>query len=175
MKTMGYKVKEVKADSSKLADIDLVVSEAISTFGDLNILVNNAGIFPFSPAIDVTESIWDRTIDINLKGVMFFAQAAAKAMLAKNHGGKIINIASVDAFHPTGNLTHYDASKGGLVMLTKSLGKEWAPEGILVNGVAPGAVRTPGAAAAIGDNMTKEQVEALTKAFVSNAINSAPC
>ena len=167
MKTMGYKVKEVKADSSKLDDIDLVVSEALNTFNDLNILVNNAGIFPFSPAIDVTESIWDRTIDINLKGAMFFAQAAAKAMLAKNHGGKIINIASVDAFHPTGNLTHYDASKGGLVMLTKSLGKEWAPKGILVNGVAPGAIRTPGAAAAIGDNMTKEQVEALTKAFVS--------
>lgn len=168
MKAMGYKVKEIKADSSKMADIDLVVAEALNTFGDLNILVNNAGIYPFSPAIDMPETIWDRTLGINLKGVMFLAQAVAKAMLSKNHGGKIINVASVDAFHPTGNLVHYDASKGGVVMLTKALGLEWAPKGILVNAVAPGAVQTPGGAAAMGGKITREQIEALTKAFVSH-------
>lgn len=167
MTSMRYKVKEIKADSSNLADIKRVIDEAFSTFGDLNILVNNAGIYPLIPALDLTEATWDKTLDINLKGAMFFAQAAAKAMIAKQHGGKIINIASVDSFHPTGNLVHYDASKGGLLMLTKALAKEWAPQGILVNAIAPGAIKTPGGSATLDVRMTREQIEAMTKAFVS--------
>jgi 2-deoxy-D-gluconate 3-dehydrogenase len=115
------------------------------------------------------EALWNKTLDINLKGVMFFSQAAAKAMLSKNHGGKIINIASVDAFHPTGHLAHYDASKGGVVMLTKALGQEWAPKGILVNAIAPGAINTPGGAATMDYSiMTREQIESITKAFLSH-------
>jgi len=168
MKAAGYEVKEVKADSSKLDDIDRVVTEAINTYGDLNILVNNAGIYPFSSPIDVSEAMWDKTLDVNLKGAMFFAQAAAKAMLAKNHGGKIINITSIDAFHPSGNLAHYDASKGGMVMLTKALGQAWAPKGILVNAIAPGAIQTPGALAGDYSKMTKEQMEILAKAFLAH-------
>lgn len=164
----GHKAKEIKADSSKLTDVDKVIAFALDEFGDLNILVNNAGIYPFSPAIDMPETIWDKTIAINLKGVMFFARAAAKAMLAKNHGGKIINIASVDAFHPTGNLAHYDASKGGVVMLTKALGQEWASKGILVNAIAPGAIQTPGASATDFSKMTKEQIDSITKAFMAH-------
>jgi len=169
MASGNVKIKAIKADSSKLGDIDHVIAETLKAFNDLNILVNNAGIYPFKPSIDMTEEIWDRTLDINLKGVMFFARAAAKAMLDKNHGGKIINIASVDAFHPTGNLAHYDASKGGLVMLTKSLGQEWAPKGILVNAVAPGAVQTPGGAASMDySKISREQIEAITKAFIAH-------
>lgn len=168
MKAAGYEVKEVQADSSKLDDIERVVAETINTYGDLNILVNNAGIFPFSSPIEVSEAMWDKTLDVNLKGAMFFAQAAARAMLAKNHGGKIINIASIDAFHPSGNLAHYDASKGGMVMLTKALGQAWAPQGILVNAIAPGAIQTPGALAVDYSKMTKEQMENLAKAFLAH-------
>jgi 2-deoxy-D-gluconate 3-dehydrogenase len=97
---------------------------------------------------------------------MFFSQAAARAMISKGHGGKIVNIASVDAFHPTGNLANYDASKGGLVMLTKSLAKEWAAKGISVNAIAPGAIQTPGAASGF-NGLSKEQSEAATKAFIA--------
>jgi 2-dehydro-3-deoxy-D-gluconate 5-dehydrogenase len=165
----GYPVKAVQADSGRLADIDKVIVETLKTFNDLHILVNNAGIYPFSPSIEMPEALWDKTIAINLKGAMFFSQAAAKTMLNKKHGGKIINIASVDAFHPTGSLAHYDASKGGLVMLTKALGQEWASKGILVNAIAPGAIQTPGGAASMDySKMTREQIEALTRAFVSH-------
>jgi 2-deoxy-D-gluconate 3-dehydrogenase len=129
-------------------------------------LVNNAGIYPFAPAIDMPEALWDKAIGINLKGVMFFSQAAAQAMISKGHGGKIVNIASIDAFHPAGNLAEYDASKGGVVMLTKALAKEWAPKGINVNAIAPGAIQTPGAASGF-TGLNKEQAEAATKAFVS--------
>ena len=166
LKAAGYKAKEVQSDTSKVADAENTVKEAKSAFGDLHILVNNAGIFPMAPAIDMAEAMWDKTIDINLKGVMFFSQAAARAMIAKGHGGKIVNIASVDAFYPTGNLAEYDASKGGMVMLTKALAKEWASKGINVNAIAPGAIQTPGAASGfIG--LSKEQAEAATKAFVA--------
>jgi 2-deoxy-D-gluconate 3-dehydrogenase len=169
MATGNITVKAIKADSSKVVDIDRVIGETLKTYNDLHILVNNSGIYPFKPSIEMTEEIWDRTLGINLRGVMFFSKAAAKAMLDKKHGGKIINIASVDAFHPTGNLAHYDASKGGLVMLTKALAQEWAPKGILVNALAPGAVVTPGGAASTDySKMSREQLEALTKAFVAH-------
>jgi len=166
LKAAGYKVKEVQSDASKVADAEKTVKEAKSAFGGLHILVNNAGIFPMVPAIDMTEAVWDKTIDINLKGTMFFSQAAARAMIAEGHGGKIVNIASIDAFHPNGNLAEYDASKGGMVMLTKALAKEWASKGINVNAIAPGAIQTPGAASGF-TGLSKEQAEAATKAFVA--------
>ncbi|MFA7179469.1 MAG: SDR family oxidoreductase, partial [Dehalococcoidales bacterium] len=83
-----------------------------------------------------------------------------------NHGGKIINIASIDAFHPTGNVAHYNASKGGVVMLTKALAKEWAPLGILVNAVAPGSIATPGTTASI-TGLTPEQQKAMAEQYIA--------
>jgi NAD(P)-dependent dehydrogenase (short-subunit alcohol dehydrogenase family) len=166
LKAAGYKAKEVQSDTSKVADAEKTVKEAKNAFGDLHILVNNAGIFPMTPAIDMAEETWDKTIAINLKGAMFFSQAAARAMIAQGHGGKIVNIASIDAFHPTGNLAEYDASKGGMIILTKALAKEWASKGINVNAIAPGAIQTPGAASGF-TGLSKEQAEAATKAFVT--------
>jgi len=166
MKALGYKAKEMQSDTSKVTDVEKTIHAALDVFGDLHILVNNAGIYPFASAIDMPEAIWDKTIAINLKGTMFFSQAAARAMIVKGHGGKIVNIASVDAFHPTGNLAEYDASKGGVVMLTKALAKEWAPKGINVNAIAPGAIQTPGALAGF-TGLSKEQAEAATKAFLA--------
>ncbi len=166
MKKMGYKAAAVQSDTSKVADAERTVQEALKTYGDLHILVNNAGIYPFTSTLEISEAIWDKTLSINLKGTMFFTQAAAKAMIAKGHGGKIVNIASVDAFHPTGNLMSYDASKGGVVMLTKALAKDLAPKHINVNAIAPGAIQTPGGSAGLG-GMSKEQIEAATKAFMA--------
>jgi NAD(P)-dependent dehydrogenase (short-subunit alcohol dehydrogenase family) len=166
MKSLGYRAKEVQCDTSKVAEAEKTVRAALDAFGDVHILVNNAGIYPFASAIDMPEAMWDKVIAINLKGYMFFSQAAARAMMAKGHGGKIVNIASVDAFHPTGNLAEYDAAKGGVVMLTKALAKEWAPKGIHVNAIAPGAIQTPGAAAGF-TGLSPEQAEAATKAFLA--------
>jgi 2-deoxy-D-gluconate 3-dehydrogenase len=137
----------VQADAASVADAERVAQEAVSRFGRLDILVNNAGIFPFSPALQTTEALWDKVLDVNLKGVFFYTQAAAKRMVAAGQGGRIVNIASIDALHPTGNLVHYDASKGGVVMATKSLALEFGQYGITVNAIAPGAINTPGASA----------------------------
>jgi 2-deoxy-D-gluconate 3-dehydrogenase len=166
MKKLGYKAAAVQSDTSKVADAERTVHEVLKIFGDLHILVNNAGIYPFASTDSMTEAVWDKTLDINLKGIMFFSQAAARAIVAKGHGGKIVNIASVDGFHPTGNLLSYDASKGGVVMLTKALAKDLAPKGINVNAIAPGAIVTPGASGGLA-GMSKEQIDAITKAFTA--------
>jgi 2-deoxy-D-gluconate 3-dehydrogenase len=167
IKSQGGKADFIKADTSQAGAADTVIQFAAERFGDLNILVNNAGIYSFRPSLDMTEALWDRTIDINLKGVMFFSKAAAAYMIKKKQGGKIINIASIDAFHPTGNLPHYDASKGGVVALTKALAQELAPSGILVNAIAPGGISTPGAAAmASASGIAPAQLEEMSKAYV---------
>lgn len=166
LESLGFNVSAVKADASNVSDAAKTMEEAIRIFGDLDILVNNAGIYPFSPALDMKEEMWDKTIDINLKGVMFYSRAAALAMKDKNHGGKIVNIASIDAFRPTGNIAHYNASKGGVVMLTKALAKEWAPLGILVNAVAPGSIATPGTTASI-TGLSPEQQKEMAKEYVA--------
>jgi NAD(P)-dependent dehydrogenase (short-subunit alcohol dehydrogenase family) len=166
MEKSGYRALAVQSDTSKVADAERTVQDALRAFGDLHILVNNAGIYPFTSTETITEAIWDKTLDINLKGMMFFSQAAAKAMIAKGHGGKIVNIGSVDGFHPTGDLLSYDASKGGVIMLTKALAKDLAPKHINVNAIAPGAIQTPGGSAGMG-GMSQAQIEAATKAFLA--------
>ena len=144
----GGRATAMQVDVSVIDDAQAMVQQTIDAFGQVNILVNNAGIFPFAPALEVCEELWDRVLGVNLKGAFFCAQAAARQMVTASMGGRIINIASIDALHPTGALTHYDTSKGGLVMMTKSLAKEFGPYGITVNAIAPGSIATPGAAAA---------------------------
>ncbi len=141
----GGKVQAIKADTSSVADAKRTVQETVRAFGRLDILVNNAGVYPFAPALEVTEALWDKVVDINLKGLFFYTQAAAQEMVNEGHTGKIINMASIDALHPTGNLVHYDASKGGVVMVTKALALEFGPRGISINAIAPGGIQTPGA------------------------------
>lgn len=143
----GAKAFALRADASRVEEAQATVRQTVEQFGRLDILVNDAGIFPFTPALELTEAQWDRVLSLNLKGAFFHAQAAAKQMIAQGSGGAIVNIASVDGLHPTGALAHYDASKAGLIMVTKSLAKELGPRGIRVNAIAPGGVQTPGVAA----------------------------
>lgn len=142
----GYKAAFVKTDAGKVSDITHAVAQAKAKFGGLDILVNNAGIFPISPVMNTSEELWDKVMAVNLKGVFFFAQHAAKLMIEDGKPGKIINIASIDAIHPTGNLVHYDTSKGGVLMMTKSLALELSKHQITVNAIAPGGITTPGTA-----------------------------
>ena len=145
IESRGGKAASIASDVSKAEDAEAAVRATEEAFGSVDILVNNAGIFPLVPVLNVDEPTWDRVLDINLKGSFLFAQAAGKHMAATGRGGKIINLASVDAFHPNGMGTPYNASKGGVVMLTKALALELAPHGIQVNGVAPGGINSPGA------------------------------
>jgi len=121
-----------------------LASEAVAALGQIDIVVNGAGIFPPAPLFEMTVDAWDRVLDINARGTFLVSKACALHM----RGGAIINIASKSAMQPTVGLAHYAASKGAVVMLTKSLALELAPLRIRVNAVAPGAVDTEGAMAA---------------------------
>lgn len=135
----------LKLDVTSKKEIDAVIGEAVKKFGRLDILVNNAGIFEPKPALEITEEEWERTLDINLKGQFLSSQRAAQEM-AKNKWGRIINIASiasggVGVGFPAAS--HYSASKGGIIGMSETLAVEWAPLGINVNVIAPGAIDTP--------------------------------
>ncbi len=143
----GGQAEGFGCDVADPAQVAQTVAAAEKRFGPVDILVNNAGIFPFSPVDRTTPSLWRQVLSVNLDGAFYLAQAAAKSMRKDGGSGCIVNVASVDAFHPTGNLAHYDASKGGLVMLTRALALELGPQHIRVNAVAPGSINTPGASA----------------------------
>jgi len=154
IKVSGGKAQAIQADASSAADAKRTAQATIDTFGKLDILVNNAGIYPVSPFMETSETLWDRVLDLNLKGTFLYAQAIAEVMIKANQGGKIINMASVDGIRPTGLVAHYNASKGGVIMLTKAMALELAPHRILVNAVAPGGILTPGTCQT-GDEMQK--------------------
>ncbi len=139
----------VRTDLRAPAEVDRLVATAVRERGRLDIVVNNAGIFPFSPALSVTPELWDRVLEVNLRGPFFLARSAALQMQRQGGGGAIVNIASIDAVHPTGSLVAYDASKGGLRMMTRSLALEFASLGVRVNAIAPGSINTPGASRAM--------------------------
>lgn len=159
----GGKAEAVKTDVSNANDTQQLIKAAVSTFGGIDILVNNAGIYPPSPAVNMSEAQWDKVLAINLKGTFLCAQAAAKEMIKAGGGGKIINLASAGATVPTGMMSHYDASKGGVISFTKSLAKELGQFQITVNAVAPGGVPTESSAAVAAEmikilNLPKDAV-----------------
>ena len=144
IRSEGGTADAVCGDASSAWDAHKVVQATVDAFGSVDILVNNAGIFPLVPVLDVAEDLWDRVIDINLKGAFLYAKAAAAVMVEAGRGGRIINLASIDGMRPNGMAAHYNASKGGVLMLTKAMALELAPHGILVNAVSPGGITTPG-------------------------------
>jgi 2-dehydro-3-deoxy-D-gluconate 5-dehydrogenase len=145
----GGRASFVSLDVADLSRQRPALDSVVREFGGLDLLVNNAGVFPFSSALDTTPELWDRVLSINLRGAFFLTTAAAPH-LRRSGAGAVVNVASVDAIRPTGGLAHYDASKAALVMVTRSLAVEFAPMGIRVNAVAPGGIDTPGARAAMG-------------------------
>ena len=149
----GGKARAHAADVSVIAEADRAMAAAVEAFGGVDILVNNAGVFPPSTVMDLTEEVWDRTVDINLKGLFFWSRAAARQMAAAGRGGRIINITSVNATLPNLNLPHYAATKGGVSAATRALAQEFGRYGIRVNSVAPGGVNTPGGREVAGEVM----------------------
>src|SRR5215471_5596212 len=133
----------IEADASRLADLQMLIDKAVSTFGRLDIMVNNAGVETRTSILDTTEDQYDRIMAINLKGAFFGTQIAAKQMIKQGGGGRIVNITSVHEDWPMPGNTAYCLSKGGMRMLTRTAGIELARHNILVVGVGPGAVATP--------------------------------
>ena len=141
IRAAGHDCVTVVADVAKRADVDRLV-EACLELGGIDVMVANAGVSRDRAFLDVTEEDLDVTFAVNLKGVVFCGQAAARAMIAAGHGGSIVTVASIYGERAAEGCSAYCASKGGVRMLTKAMALELGPHGIRVNAVAPGYIRT---------------------------------
>ena len=139
----GGRALIVQGDVSKVADIQHIIDQTVTTFGRLDVMVNNAGMETRTSVLDSTEHQFDLVIGVNLKSAFFGTQCAAKQMLKQGGGGRIINITSVHEDWPMPGNIPYCCAKGGVRMLTRTAGVELGPRGITVVGVGPGAVDTP--------------------------------
>jgi glucose 1-dehydrogenase len=133
----------VQADVSKLDDLQRLIDAAVAQYGRLDVMVNNAGVETRTSVLDTTPEQYDKVLDVNLRGVFFATQYAAKQMIAQGGGGRIINISSVHEDWPMPGNTAYCLAKGGVRMLTRTAALELAPHGITMVNVGPGAVATP--------------------------------
>jgi len=140
--SLGRRAIMIQADVTKPDEVDAMVTQVVKEFGKLNILVNNAGIFIEKPFEETSDDVWDKIMNINLKGPFLCARRCVPEML-KQGGGKIINLASIDSFIAEPNASAYCASKAGVVGLTTSMAFELAPKRINVNAIAPGQIDTP--------------------------------
>jgi 3-oxoacyl-[acyl-carrier protein] reductase len=138
----GGKAKAVRADVSQPAEAKQLIDSAVSEFGQLDILVNNAAVYEFLPLQQITETHFDRMFDLNVRGLVFTTQAAVIAI--GERGGSVINIGSMASQAPPPGGSIYSATKGALDAITRSLAAELGPQKILVNAVLPGPVETEG-------------------------------
>jgi NAD(P)-dependent dehydrogenase (short-subunit alcohol dehydrogenase family) len=128
-------------DVARSADVAAALAATVATFGRVDMLVNNAGIFRAAEFLDVAEADWDAVIGVNLKGAFLVGQAVARE-IAKAGGGAIVNMSSVNGVTAIPNIASYNASKGGIDQLTRAMALALADRGIRVNAVAPGTIAT---------------------------------
>lgn len=145
------RVLPLAMDVTRLEQIRAAVAETLRVFGQIDVLVNNAGIGPPNPAEAVTEDDFDLTFAVNVKGTFFVSQEVGRAMIARGTGGRIINLGSQAGSVALPTESVYCTTKAAIAHLTKCLAVEWAPHGITVNAVAPTFIRTPGTEKWLGD------------------------
>jgi len=159
----GLEATHARTDVADETDVDRMVALATERYGGIDILVNNAGVYPNILVMNMTTDQFTRVLEVNLLSVFLCTKLVAKHMIQRNRGGRIINITSIDALHPSSaGLAHYDASKHGVWGFTKNVALELAPHQIWVNASAPGGIATPGVQQAqagaqlpVGVDMTK--------------------
>jgi NAD(P)-dependent dehydrogenase (short-subunit alcohol dehydrogenase family) len=136
-----------------------LVATVAERFGHLDAWINNVGVYPRDDLLTMPEAQWRRVLDINLSGTFLCSRGAARLMIDSGRGGVIVNLASLSAYRaPSANLTHYVASKAGVVGMTRSLAVELGPHGIRVVGVAPAFVPTDKAVAMLAENGVPDPV-----------------
>jgi 3-oxoacyl-[acyl-carrier protein] reductase len=138
----GRRCAVIQGDVSRIEDVRRLVETAEGTLGPIDVLVNNAGVFPRVPFLELTEQAWDQVLGVNLKGVFLCAQAVARRLVALHRPGAIVNLASSAAYRGSAHGAHYVASKAGVVGLTRQMALELAPHRIRVNAIAPGLTDT---------------------------------
>ena len=154
----------VKTDTSSSADVKELFETALDTYKKVDILVNNAGVHHSAPVTEESEEGWDQVIDVNLKGCYLCCKHAIDQMLEKDLDGKVVNIASIAGIVGFGGSAAYCASKGAIVNLTKEMAIDYGPEGININAVAPGVIRTAMTQEMLEDDETRKGMEAQTLA-----------
>jgi 2-deoxy-D-gluconate 3-dehydrogenase len=142
IESLGRKFLSIEANLSNIKIIDEIMKKTISTFGKVHILINNAGIIRRADAIEFSEQDWDDVMNVNVKAVFFFCQAAARQFIKQGTGGKIINIASMLSFQGGIRVPSYTASKSGVMGITRLLANEWAKHSVNINAIAPGYMAT---------------------------------
>jgi NAD(P)-dependent dehydrogenase (short-subunit alcohol dehydrogenase family) len=164
IRKLGQRSIAVRGDVSRKDEVEAMVARVEQELGGPDILVNNAGILLFEPFLAMSESNWDKVIDVNLKGQFLVAQAVARGMVRRGKGGRILNLASI-ASGQVGigypNIAHYCASKGGVIAMTEVMALELGPLGISVNAIAPGIIGTDMTKDVVGD--TRAQVSLLAR------------
>jgi len=137
----GGRALPLQIDVTNKEQVESLMDKACEKFGQIDVLINNAGVIHRVPAVQMSEEQWDETMAINLKGTFLCSQAAGKKMI-ENKSGKIVNISSEKGLIGFPERSAYCASKGGIVMLTRALAVEWAPYNVQVNAIAPTYIET---------------------------------
>jgi NAD(P)-dependent dehydrogenase (short-subunit alcohol dehydrogenase family) len=142
VRSHGRHALTVKANVAQIEQSQAMAAAVEQELGPIDVLINNAGVFPRVSFLEMSESDWDYVLDVNLKGACFCAQAVARAMVAAGRSGAIINLTSGAAFRSSSRGVHYVASKGGVLSMTRAMALELAPYRIRVNAIAPGLTDT---------------------------------
>ncbi|HEV2487932.1 MAG TPA: glucose 1-dehydrogenase [Terracidiphilus sp.] len=141
IRALGRRAVSLSLDVRSQESIEKMAADAVDTYGQVHILVNNAGCNIRKPALDVQWEDWNTILDTNLRGSFFVSQAVARRMIAKGYG-RIVNIGSVTSVAGYAGLAPYGASRGGIRQMTMSLAADWGKHGVTVNCLAPGWFRT---------------------------------
>ncbi|MBT9594717.1 MAG: SDR family oxidoreductase [Vitreoscilla sp.] len=138
----GGQALAIPCNVARRADVEAALAATVLAWGQVDGLVNNAGIFRAADFLEVTEEDWDAVIDVNLKGAFLVGQAVARQMVRQGHGGAIVNMSSVNGSMAIASIASYNASKGGINQLTRAMALALADHGIRVNAAAPGTIAT---------------------------------
>ena len=131
-----------EADMADTAAVRKMIRDVVAEFGSLDVLVNNAGICPMVEFLDITEDLWDRVHDLNLRAVFFATQEAARVMMERKTRGRIVCISSISGEFGTPTQIHYAPTKAGINMIVRSIAAVTGPHGITINAIAPGDIAT---------------------------------
>lgn len=159
--SQGLQAVAARCDMADPQSVEACVAFAAAHYGALDILVNNAAIYPMTPVAEMPLALWDRVLDTNLRGAFVAAQAAAPWLIKAGRLGRLINISSINTAKSYVGMAHYDASKGGLEAFTRSCALEFAAHGVTANVIAPGAVKTPGSFS-VRNNLAQMRGESTT-------------
>ncbi|MFZ2614742.1 MAG: glucose 1-dehydrogenase [Anaerolineae bacterium] len=140
IETLGGEALALAADLTQPDEVTRLVTQAVAHFGRVDMLINNAGLYPLAGLLTMAAAEWDAVIAANLRSTFLCTQAVARQMIAQGSGGAIVNITSIEAENPAPHHSHYSAAKAGVFMLTRSAAAELGRHGIRVNAVAPGLI-----------------------------------